>query len=548
MPIKKSKIIVISLAALVIFGAFALNDRFFDIARSMSIYSSLYKEVNNFYVDPVNPNKLMNEGIDAMLRSLDPYTNYIPEDRIEDFRTLNTGQYGGIGASTIRLEGSTYISMIFEGYPAQQSDLQIGDEVIMINKVPIDGKTRDEIRQLMKGQSETDVILTVRRYGQPEPMDITVGRTQVTINNVPYFGMIDENKGYIKLTEFTRNASRNIKDAVIKLKDQGAKSIVLDLRDNPGGLLVEAVNISNIFLPKGVPVVSTKGKISENNTDYRAMFKSTDIRIPLVVLINSGSASASEIVAGVIQDYDRGVILGKKSYGKGLVQTTRRLSYNAQLKVTTAKYYIPSGRCIQALDYSNKGVDGSVGKVPDSLISEFRTSNGRTVYDGGGIDPDVEVEVTNIPSVATNLINQGFLFNYANKFYYEHDSIAGPELFRLSDNEYDQFINWLGKQDFKYQKQAESDMEKIFISATEENRWEDIKEAYENLSVQISNQKKQDLETFRPIIKNLLEEELVSRYYLQRGAIEAGFKEDPYLSNAKALLDDPEKYERLLGN
>lgn len=542
----RSGLIIAAAILVLLSSAFVFSDRFFEIARNMSIFSSTFKEVNTYYVDEVNPNKLMNTGINEMLKSLDPYTNYIPEDRIEDFRTLNTGQYGGIGALTIRLDGNVFISMLFEGYPAQKSGLIIGDQVLKINQIDITSMSNDEISQLMKGQSSTDVILTVKRYGEESPKDIQVGRTRVTINNVPYYGILDGNKGYIKLNEFTQNASNNVNDAVVKLKKDGATSIILDLRGNPGGLLVEAVNLSNIFIPKGSPVVSTKGKIEDNNTDYRAMFSSTDTEIPLVVLINSGSASASEIVAGVVQDYDRGVLIGQKSYGKGLVQTTRRLSYNAQLKVTTAKYYIPSGRCIQAIDYSNRREDGSVGSVPDSLISSFTTQNGRTVFDGGGIDPDLTVDNIELPPVASNLISQGLIFKFSNRFYFENDSIPEAGQFTLSDEEYENFSSWISEQDFEYQTKAEMDLEKIRVSATKEQRWRTIADEHKSLSDQIQKQKKLDLKKYKSLIKNLLEEEIVSRYYLQKGAIEAGFTEDPYMESALEVLNNQDQYQSLL--
>jgi len=543
---KRSVLIISAIILLLSSSAFVYSDRFFEIARNMSIFSSMFKEVNTYYVDEVNPNQLMNTGINAMLKSLDPYTNYIPEDRIEDFRTLNTGQYGGIGATTIRLDGNIYISMLFEGYPAQESGLIIGDQVLKINQIDITSMSNEEISQLMKGQTSTEVVLTIHRYGEENPKDILVGRTKVTINNVPYHGIIDDDKGYIKLNEFTQNASKNVNNALIELKKKGATSIILDLRGNPGGLLVESVNLSNIFIPKGSPVVSTKGKIEDNNTDYRAMFAPTDTEIPLVVLINSGSASASEIVAGVIQDYDRGILIGQKSYGKGLVQTTRRLSYNAQLKVTTAKYYVPSGRCIQAIDYSNRREDGSVGSIPDSLITSFSTRNGRPVFDGGGIDPDLEVDDIDLPPVASNLISQGLIFKYGNKFNYENESIPAGVQFRISDEHYDDFSNWIKEQDFEYQTKAEIDLEKIRVSATREQRWRTIEDEHKALSEQIWKQKDLDIKKYKSLIKNLLEEEIVSRYYLQKGAIEAGFEEDPYIADAREILDNPEKYKSLL--
>lgn len=534
------------LTMLLLFTAFSFNDRFFKITRSMSIFASLYKEVNAFYVDETNPNKLMKSGIDAMLASLDPYTTYISEDRIEDFRTLNTGQYGGIGASTIQIEDKTYISMIFEGYPAHGSKLQIGDQVLAINHISITDKSRDDINKLLKGQNVTEVILTVKRYGFDAPMDFRIAREKITIENVPFYGLLKENVGYIKLNEFTYNASRNVKNAVNNLKKQGALSIILDLRGNPGGLLVEAVNISNIFLPKGSAIVSTKGKIEENNTAYRAMFDPLDTKIPLAILINSGSASASEIVAGVIQDYDRGFLVGQKSYGKGLVQTTRRLSYNAQLKITTAKYYVPSGRCIQMLDYAHRRPDGSVGSVPDSLITAFKTRNGRTVFDGGGIDPDIEIEEHHLPPVVQSLTTQGFIFQYATIFHHDHEKIAVPVQFHLSEEEYEMFLKWLNKEGFTFKTNAEEDLLNLKSYSQKEGNWKVIEHAYKQLQDKIQKQKKSDIYRYKEDIVRLLEKEIVSRYYLEHGAIEAGFDEDPFIQKTIDILSSSEKYARVL--
>ena len=542
----KKKSISIVLAVLVLGLMGFATDRYFAITKYLSIFTKLYKEVNAYYVEEVNPNTLMETSIEAMLLSLDPYTNYISADRIEDYRTLNTGQYGGIGASTVRIEDKIYISMFFEGSPAQASDLQIGDHVSHINGVNIVGKPRDEIDALMKGQNETSVVLTIERYDVSEPFDVEINRDRITIDNVPYYGLVDDTNGYIKLSEFTQNASANVKEALQELKEQGAEGIILDLRDNPGGLLVEAVNISNLFIPKGSPVVSTKGKIEENNTDYRAMFDPVDTDIPIVVLINSSSASASEIVAGVMQDYDRGVLVGEKSYGKGLVQTTRRLSYNAQLKVTTAKYYIPSGRCIQAIDYSSRRPDGSVGKVPDSLIARFNTANGRTVFDGGGVDPDVFVNGDELPSAVEQLIRRGLIFQYATVFRTENETIEEPGTFVLSKEQYEAFTEWVKKQGFSYKTAAEKDLERIKKVAKEHRMWGQIRDAHNALAVQIQEEKARDMRRYGYLIRPLLERQIVGRYYYQKGVIESSFDDDRFVREAAAILNQPDHYSRLL--
>ncbi|CAN5613842.1 hypothetical protein BH10BAC4_BH10BAC4_10400 [soil metagenome] len=393
--------------ALTLFAFSPPADRYFEIAKNLDIFATLFKEVNALYVDDVNPNKLVRTGIDAMLNSLDPYTNYIPEDEVEDFRTMNTGQYGGIGAVTREIGKRTLVTMMYEGFPAFKGGLKIGDQVIKMDEVELAKISTEEANHLMRGQVGTAVSLTVLRYGVKDPIKLEFKREKIKISNVPYFGMISSNIGYVQLSDFTSDAGKEVKNAVMALKEKGAKSIILDLRDNPGGLLFEAVNICNIFLPKGKQVVSTKGKIPENNINYETLNTPVDLEIPVAVLINRGSASASEIVAGTLQDYDRAIIIGEKSYGKGLVQLSRPLSYNAQIKITTAKYYTPTGRCIQVLDYTHRRDDGSVGSIPDSVKKEFKTTRGRTVYDGGGIDPDILIATPDPSTVAQVLFAQG---------------------------------------------------------------------------------------------------------------------------------------------
>jgi len=522
------------------------GERYFEIAKNLDIFATLFKEVNAFYVDEINPNKAMRISIESMLASLDPYTNYIPEDDIEDFRTQSTGQYGGIGAVTTRVDEKVKVSMVLDGYSAQKNGLKIGDEVIKIDDIDIRELSNEETSELMKGQAGTPVSLTVLRYGNNEPIKLQFKREKVKISNVPYYGMITPDIGYVKLTEFTMEAGKEVEHAVSALKKQGADKIMLDLRSNPGGLLLEAVNITNVFLPKGKDVVSTKGKITENNTTYKTLNSPVDTDIPLVVLINSGSASASEIVAGTIQDYDRGIIVGKKSFGKGLVQITRPLSYNAQLKVTTAKYYTPSGRCIQALDYSHRNPDGSVGKVPDSLKRSFKTANNRVVYDGGGIDPDIEVDNEDISPIAYTLYTNGLIFDYATKYFYEHPEIASAEAFNLSNSEYESFKTWLKDKDYSYTTTVESELEELNANAVKEKYYESIKPQLEQLKTTLETSKNNDLNDFQEQIKELLEEEIASRYYFERGTVEASFDQDAAIQTGIDVLHNPEKYNNIL--
>src|SRR5690349_19939491 len=407
------------------------NERYFDIAKNLDIFATLFKEVNTYYVDEVTPGKLVKTGIDAMLKSLDPYTNYISEDDIEDFRTQTTGQYGGIGAVVGKREGKTIIQLPYEGMPAQKAGLLIGDEIIKIDGIDITKKNNSDVTKLLKGQANTTVKLDIKRYNVDKPFEVIVTRDKIQIENVPYYGMVTNDIGYLQLSGFTTDAGREVKNAVLKLKDMGAKKIIFDLRDNPGGLLNEAVNISNLFIDKGKDIVSTKGKVTEWNKVYKALDEPLDTQIPLVILTSSRSASASEIVSGVMQDYDRAVLVGERTFGKGLVQATRPLSYNSQLKVTTAKYYIPSGRCIQAMDYTHRKEDGTVLRVADSLKLEFKTKNGRKVFDGGGLDPDIEVRNDLLGPVAEALVNSGLTFEYASRYVAENPTQPDLKSFKL---------------------------------------------------------------------------------------------------------------------
>ncbi|HNP19373.1 MAG TPA: S41 family peptidase [Fulvivirga sp.] len=522
------------------------GERYFEIAKNLDIFATLFKEVNALYVDEVNPNTTIKIGIDAMLNSLDPYTNYIPEDDIEDFRTQSTGQYGGIGALTSKIEGKIKIVMVMEGYSAQKNGLKIGDEVLKIDGIDITNLDREQASDLMKGQANSDVSITVKRFNEPYPITLNFKREKVKIHNVPYFGMVSSDIGYLKLSEFTIDAGKEVRNAVSKLKAEGAKKIILDVRGNPGGLLMEAVNITNVFLPKGKEVVATKGKIEDNNQSYKTLNQPVDIDIPLVVLINSGSASASEIVAGTIQDYDRGVVIGQKSFGKGLVQITRPLTYNAQLKVTTAKYYTPSGRCIQALDYTHRNEDGSVGKVPDSLKAEFKTAHGRSVFDGGGIDPDITVEKESLSPIAYTLYTKGFIFDFGTEYYYGHPTIADAKSFKLTDQEYENFKQWLKGKDYSYSTRVENNLKNLEDNAKKEKYYDDIKTHLEELEGTLKLSKANDLDDFKSQIKALLEEDITSRYYLERGSIESSFDADDDIIEAMKILNDKEKYKKIL--
>ncbi len=522
------------------------GERFFEIAKNLDIFATLFKELNSYYVDDINPNKVMRASIESMLKSLDPYTNYYPEDDIEDYMTMTTGKYNGIGALIGTRQGKHQVMMVYEGTPAEKSGLKIGDEIIKIDGVDLKSRPNLDFGKLLKGQTGTSVKLTVKRYGQTATEDLSVPRDVVKMTNVPYYGMINAEVGYIDLKDFTNTASREMRQAFQELKAQGMKKVVLDLRENPGGLLNMAVDISNIFIAKDADIVSTKGKVTEWNKTYAALNPALDTEIPLVVLTNSRSASAAEIVAGVIQDYDRGVLVGQRSFGKGLVQVTRDLSYNSKLKVTTAKYYIPSGRCIQAIDYSHRNPDGSVGKIPDSLKTAFKTKAGRAVYDGGGIAPDVEVDKKQASALLTALATNGLLFDYANKYRHDHASIKPAREFGLSDGEYAEFVKWLADKEYEYTTQVERDFATLEASAKTEKYYDTVQEQLASLRKKLSHSKEQDLQLFKDEVKYQLEQEIVVHYGLQKGLRELSFSKDPEIQAALKLFGDMPRYQAIL--
>ncbi|GAB3801239.1 S41 family peptidase [Spirosoma humi] len=528
------------------FFSFKTDDRFFEIARNLDIYATLFKELNLYYVDEVNPNRMVKTSIDAMLKALDPYTNFFAEDEIEDYMTMTTGRYNGIGALIGQRQGKSIVLMVYEGTPAEKSGLQIGDEVIKVDGVDLKTRKDADPGKLLKGQNNTAVKLTVRRFGQKDPVELSVIRDVVKMTNVPYYGMVSEDVGYIDLKDFTATASREVRTAFQELKGKGMKKLILDVRENPGGLLNMAIDISNIFIPKDSEVVTTKGKVTEWNKTYTAMNPPLDLEMPIVVLTNSHSASAAEIVSGVIQDYDRGVLIGQRTYGKGLVQTTRELSFNTKLKITTAKYYIPSGRCIQAIDYSHRNPDGSVGKIPDSLKTAFKTKAGRVVYDGGGVLPDVVVEAQTPSPVALSLTNKGLIFDYAVKYRHEHASIKPAREFHLTDAEYSDFAKWLGDKEYDYTTQVEKDLGTLEASAKKEKYFDQIQDQLKSLKTKMSHSKDADLNTFKPELKALLEQEIAGHYYLQKGLKEASFSTDPEMKAALNLFKDMPRYGTIL--
>jgi carboxyl-terminal processing protease len=543
---KKIQIAILGVSAFLLWSFTApQNDKYFEILKNLDIFATMYKEVNANYVDDINPNTIMETGIDAMLSTLDPYTVYYPEDQIEDVRTENTGQYGGIGAVVgEKYDKRVMIVMPNEGFAADRAGLKRGDEIISINGIDV-RQDYDKASQYLRGQASSTLMLKVERPGEGQ-LDIEVELETIELPNVPYYGMISEDIGLIKLTGFRENASKEVKSALRQLKKDGAAKVVLDLRGNGGGLLNEAVNISNIFIDKGELVVTTKGKVKEMNATYKTLNTSTDIDIPLAVLINSSSASASEIVAGTMQDYDRGVVIGRKSFGKGLVQRTMPLSYNSQMKVTIAKYYTPSGRCIQAIDYSNRNEDGSVGKIADSLQTAFKTTNGRTVFDGGGVAPDFAVDQSKLAPITMSLMQADLFFRFANEYTGTKPTGEVASEIVVSDQILTDFQIWLADQELNYTSELQEEVVKLRESAKAMGELNKIEMQLADLEAIIANNLEVDLENSKDEIRYFIKEEFVSRILLEDGALEASFEVDLDVKKAIEILSDQSQYTQIL--
>ncbi len=542
----KRGLMAIGLVAVLLVGS-AFQGSYFEISKQLDIFTTLFQELNTYYVDEIEPGDLVKTGIDAMLESLDPYTNYIPESKIEDFRFQTTGEYGGIGALIRRQDDMIMISEPYLGFPADNAGLKAGDILLEVDGKSVKGFTTAQTSEVLKGEAGSDVEVRIRRPWTDEEFTKTLTRGKIQVDCVPYYGMLENSVGYIKLSSFTDKASRDVKAAYKDLNEDGElEGLVLDLRGNPGGLLREAVNIVNFFVPKGTEIVSTRGKVKEWDKTYRGINEPLDTEIPLVVLVNGGSASASEIVSGTLQDLDRAVIIGEQTFGKGLVQQPRKLSYNAQLKVTIAKYYTPSGRCIQAINYSERDEDGKVKRIPDSLRTSFETANGRTVYDGAGIGPDVDVDGRDYHEVSRALISQSIVFDYANKYYFEHDSIEGADAFALSDAEYDEFVAFVREREFEFKTDTEKKYDQLLKTAEEEKYFEALEGELERMKQELDEHKKNDIYKYRSEIEEALRVEIAQRYYYRKGRIQASLEKDPSRLEALRVLVNLEEYNDIL--
>jgi carboxyl-terminal processing protease len=540
---KKIWIITIIVAVVGVgFYSFTQDEKNFEVAKNLDIYHTLFRELNMFYVDEVNPNKLVKTSIDEMLQSLDPYTNFISEDQMEDFRFMTTGEYAGIGALISKQNDKIIIAEPYEGFPAQKFGLKAGDILLEVEGKQTSNMDTEDVSNLLKGPAKKPVKIKAQRPGDKKPFEVEVIREKISIAAVPYYGMIDSKTAYIRLSNFTADCSKEVKDAFLELKKNKPESLILDLRSNPGGLLMEAVKIVNMFVPKGEEIVSTRGKVKQWDKTYTATESPLDTVINIAVLTNSNSASASEIVAGAIQDLDRGIVVGTRTFGKGLVQTTRDLSYNTKLKVTTAKYYIPSGRCIQALDYTHRNEDGSVGNVPDSLISEFTTKKGRKVYDGGGVVPDVKIEPDQLSNLSIALITRYLIFDFATQFSNKNESIASPEEFKITDDIYSQFTAFVKENKFEYESESKEILEELVKSAKEEKYFGLAETEFEALKTKLEPNLDKDINQFSEEIKELLEDEIVSRYYYQKGAIRAAINDDKGILKAIETLSSSTAY------
>ncbi|MCB0514044.1 MAG: S41 family peptidase [Bacteroidetes bacterium] len=523
------------------------NNKYFDMAKNIELFTNVYKELNNSYVDDIDPNTLMTNGINKMLENLDPFTNYITGADIDEYQMQTTGKYGGIGARIGRINNEVMITEPYEGFPAQKNGLEPGDVIIEIDGKVCKDYNSSDVSELLKGEPGTSLTVKVRKAISNEIKTYTFNREEIKINSVAYSGMLDNNIGYIKLISFTENASKEVQDALLNLKkNPNLKGVVFDLRGNGGGLLMEAVNICNVFIDKGNIVVSTKGKVPENNYDYTTQNAPIDLQIPLAILIDENSASASEIVSGSIQDLDRGIVIGQNSYGKGLVQVTKPVGYKSKLKLTISKYYIPSGRCIQRIDYSHRDENGKASALPDSLRSVFKTKNGRLVKDGAGIEPDIKTEEQVMSPITIALYVNNLIFDYATQYKYDHKVLRDSTKFSMNEEEYKQFVKFLEGKKYDYTSKTEETLDKLNDLIKDENYSAEIKSTLGLLHDKIDADKKQDVFKYEQQIKKLLEDEIVARYYFEKGRIANSLINDIDVAKAKEILLNNIQYKEIL--
>ena len=536
--------------------SFKEDDRNFQISKNLDIFNSIFKELDMFYVDTVNAEKMIQTGVEGMLSLTDPYTEYYPEEEVSSLKEMTTGKYGGIGAAISYYEAKDRIAVVepTEGMPAAEAGVKAGDIILSVGgKEMVRGDMKPQefsskVSEALRGEPGTSFVLKVLRplKNDSTVMEFKITRKNIRTNPVPYYGMVKDSIGYLALSSFTENSAKDFKKAFIELKQKGAKSLIIDLRDNGGGSLSEAVDIVNLYVPKGQEIVVTKGKVRQAQGSYKTQNEPVDTQIPLAVLVNGATASASEIVSGSLQDLDRAVVIGSRTFGKGLVQTIRPLPYNGTLKVTTSKYYIPSGRCIQAIDYAKKNADGSVARTPDSLTTVFHTAAGREVRDGGGIRPDIEVKGDKIPNIVFYLMNDDLIFDYATQYCWDHPTLASVDDFKLTDADYEAFKKLVKSRNFTYDRQSEKMLKSLKEIAEFEGYMTEAAEEFKALEKKLNHNLDRDLDYFAKPIKEYISQEIVTRYFYQRGAVMERLKDDADLEEAIKVLQNPVRYREIL--
>lgn len=545
---RKKYIIIFSIVAVSLVSFSFVEDYYFEVSKNLDIFTTAYRNVNIYYVDSIQPGELMEKGINSMLKTLDPYTVYIPESDIEDYKMTHiSAEYGGIGALVHERNNEIEVSEVYEGFPAQKGDIRPGDKIMSVNGISVANKEVGDVTEFLKGAKGSKVSLTVKREGEEKPIEKNLYRDEIKFKNVPFSGMVSPNTGYIRLNQFLEDAGEEVGSAFSALKENPAmKYLVLDLRGNGGGLLKEAVEIVNLFVDKGEKIVSQKGKVREMNMEYIAAKQPLDVQIPIAVLVDKGSASAAEIVTGALQELDRGVVVGQRTFGKGLVQQTYPMSYNTLLKVTIAKYYTPSGRCIQALDYAHRTNTGIAGHHVDSLLKEFKTKNGRSVYDGSGVYPDVYLEQEQFSNISSALAMNYLIFDFANAYFRKHPGIDSASSFRLSDADFAEFTKWLVDKKYDYTNRSENKLDDLKKAAEKEKYFSSLESEFNNLKKKMAEEKKMDIKNNSEEIREILEAEIVSRYYFESGALQSNFKYDKELKKAIEVLNDNKTYSSIL--
>jgi carboxyl-terminal processing protease len=542
---KLKRALVIGSLVLISTFLFAFKSDFFEVAKQMEIYTTLFKELNLYYIDEINPAELTEKAINEMLEGLDPYTRYYDEQGVEEVKINSSGEYSGIGAESSHYDDKLVITEVYEGYSAEEVGIKVGDQIMKIDDIFVADYDSNQISTLLQGVPDSTVKLIIKR--QNETLNFTVKREKIIVDPVPHFQMVSPEIGYIAFNKFNNKASASVKSAFVDLKENGMKKLILDLRGNPGGLLNEAINITNFFVPKNEVVVSTKAKLKKWSEVYRTKYEPIDLEIPIVVLIDGKSASAAEIVAGSLQDLDRAVVLGERSFGKGLVQRYRNLTYGTKLKLTISKYYTPSGRNIQELDYTHReGED--VPKFTEENRNSFKTKNGRTVYDGGGISPDIEIEKAPLTASTKALLRSDAIFNFASDYFYHNPSIASPETYVFKDEEFDQFISFLQEGNSNFKTKSESKFEAAFELSEKEDLSEGIQSSYKALSKELEQKKFAELKKNRENIKEVLSNEIINRYYFEKGEYQNHIEFNPFIKEAISVLENEDQYSRILAN